>query len=461
MWLLLVAVLIWLSGSMSQAGELQGIRGSFFDFVRDPFFAEEKESIRFIPDGLLIIEDGKIKVFGTYESMREKYGDLKITSHSGKLIMPGFIDCHIHYPQTRMVAAYGNQLLEWLNASVWPEEIKFRNKEYARQVASFFLDEMLRCGTTTVQSYTTTFPDSVDAFFEEASKRNMRVIAGLTGIDRKGQAPDDYRDTAESFYVNSKKLIQKWHGKERNLYAVTPRFAAGSTEQQLRRAGELRKQHPDVYVNTHLSENPSEIRLVAKLFPMCTDYLNVYERFGLVGPRCNFGHAVHLSDSEFERLSRAGASIAFCPSSNLFLGSGLFKIGKAKSSRTPVRVGLGTDVGGGNNFSQLLVLKDAYKVGMLQDYKISAFKGLYLATRGGADALYLEDKLGSFDPGKEADFVVFDVMATPELAFRNQSPEIRSLDDLAFKTFGLMMLGDSRAVCATYVAGKRLYEKKQ
>jgi len=444
------------------AGEPQGIRGAFMDFVNDPFLHTETESVRYQPDGLLVVEDGKIKAFGAFAEVKAKYPGIPVTVFpAGQLITPGLIDSHVHYPQTRILGAFGNTLLEWLNVSVWPEEMKFRDKGYARTVAKLFIDDLLRHGTTSAQIFTTTYPDSVDAIFEEASSRNMRVIAGLTGIDRKGQAPPEFLDTAESFYQNSRKLIAKWHGQGRNLYAVTPRFAPGSTKEQLQRAGDLLREFPGVWLNTHLSENQNEVALAHELYPESTDYLNIYERFGLVGPRFTGGHGVWLSESEFARLSKAGAAIAFCPSSNLFLGSGLFKIAMAKEASRPVRVGLGTDMGGGNYLSLLQVLGDAYKVGMLQQgFKIGAFRGFFLATRGSAEALYLDDKLGTFDPGKEADFAVFDLRANPTMAARNDTSEIRTLDQLGFKAFGLITTGgDGREVVATYVAGKRLYAR--
>lgn len=444
----------------SFGASLEGIRGSFLDFVKDPFYTkQDKEAARFIPDGLLVLEDGKIKDFGSYSALQGKYPSLNITTYSNRLIMPGFIDCHVHYPQTKVIAEYGNQLLDWLAKYIFPEELKFKNKAYAQQVAQIFLKDLLRNGTTTAQVFTTTSPHSVDAFFEATSGLNLRMISGLTGLDRKGEAPAGYLDTAQSFYDDSKNFIQKWHGKGRNLYAVTPRFAVGSTQEQLDLSGKLYKEFPGVYVNTHMSENNKEIAEVAKLFPKSKDYLNVYEQAGLVGPRFTAGHSVHLDQSEFERMSKADATIAFCPSSNLFLGSGLFKIQNAKSKETPIKVCMGTDMGGGNYFSILKVLSDAYKVGMLQDYKISSFKGLYLATLGGATALHLDDKLGNFNPGKEADFVVLDWMATPELASRNESPTAKNIDDLEDKVFGLMMLGDDRAIDKTYVMGKIVYSR--
>ncbi len=457
---LVIGLVGWVGENSTFAGSLSGVRGAFLDFTKDPFYTkEDKDAARYLPDGLLVMEDGKIKDFGSYSDLKNKYPALKITTYSNRLIMPGFVDCHIHYPQTKVIAKYGNQLLDWLSQYIFPEEIKFKNKGYATEVAKVFLNDLLRAGTTTAQVYTTTFPDSVDAFFEESSRMNLRMIAGLTGIDRAGKAPDDYRDTAQSFYDNSKKLIQKWHGKGRNLYALTPRFAVGSTQEQLNLTGKLYKEFPGVYVNTHMSENTKEIAEVAKLFPNSKDYLNVYEQAGFVGPRFTAGHSIHLDESMFERMSKANASIGFCPSSNLFLGSGLFKIQKAKSTQTPVRVCMGSDTGAGNYFSILRVLNDAYKVGMLQDSKISSFKGLFLATLGGANALYLDDKLGNFNPGKEADFVVLDWMAIPELAYRNQTGTAKDLKDLEDKTFGMMTMGDERVVDKTYVMGKVVYSR--
>ncbi len=444
------------------AAEQEGVRGAFLDFIKDPFYTKtDEEATRYTPDGLLVLEDGKIKDFGSYAKLQAKYPGLKITSYADRLIMPGFVDCHIHYPQTKVIAEYGSQLLEWLAKYIFPEEMHFKNKAYADAVAKVFFQDLLRNGTTTAQVFTTTYPDSVDAFFEEASHLNMKMIAGLTGLDRKGEAPAAYLDTAQGFYDDSKKLIQKWHNKGRNLYAVTPRFAVGSTQEQLNLSGKLYKEFPGVYVNTHMSENVKEIAEVAKLFPNSKDYLNVYEQAGIVGPRFTAGHSVHLDKSEFERMSKAGATAGFCPSSNLFLGSGLFKLQNAKSVETPIRVCMGSDVGAGNYFSMLRVMNDAYKVAMLQNTKVSGFKGLYLLTLGGANALYLDDKLGNFNPGKEADFIVLDWMVIPELAYRNQTATAKNVGDLEDKVFGMMTLGDDRVVDKTYVAGKLVYERSQ
>ncbi|WP_029061479.1 guanine deaminase [Labrenzia sp. DG1229] len=446
---------------------MKAIRGAFLDFLYDPFYKDEEEAIRYIPDGLLIIDGEKISDFGSYEELAGKYSDVETTFHANRLIMPGFVDTHVHYPQTEMIAAFGEQLLEWLEKYTFPTELKFRDKVYARTVADRFLNMLLANGTTTAQVFTTTFPQSVDAFFEACSERNICMIAGLTGIDRPGLAPPEYLDTADSFYANSKDLIERWHMKGRNKYAITPRFALGSTREQLDRCGQLKGEYPDTWVNTHMSENHKEIAQVAEAFPEAKDYLNVYERAGIVGPKFTAGHAIHLSDDAFRRMSASKSSISFCPASNLYLGSGLFMIHKAKSVETPILVGVGTDMGAGDCFSLLRVLNDAYKVSALQSQKLSVLKGLYLATLGGARSLMLEDEIGSFDPGKFADLVVLDTRPTPSLAFRAEcaiidtdAPEhIQQRERMEHEAFGLMMLGDERAVEATYISGQLLYQK--
>lgn len=430
---------------------MRAIRAAFLDFVGDPFFLPESESVRYIPDGLLVLENGKVKDFGAFEALQSKYGDVAIASHVGKLILPGFIDIHVHYPQAEMIAAYGEQLLAWLNKYTFPTEGKFHDKDYARQIASFFLDELLRNGTTTALVLTTIFPNSVDALFEEAARRNMRIVAGQMLMTRN--APDFLLNEAKTAYAQTREQIQKWHGNGRSLYAITPRFAITSTDEELTLAGKLKAEFPSVYVHTHLSENPQEIEFTAKLFPDSQDYLNVYEQFGLVSDRSIFAHCIHLSESGFERLAQAGAAIAFCPTSNLFLGSGLFKLRKAKSTYG-IRVGLATDVGAGTSFSMLQTMSDGYKVAQLQSESLSPFKAFYLATLGAAEALSLEDKLGNFEIGKEADFVVLDMQATPLMALRNRGGIPQDLETLAEQIFATMILGDDRTIAATYIAGE-------
>lgn len=436
---------------------VQAFRCSFLDFIEDPFYVSESESVRYIADGLLVLENGNVKELGTYESLQDKYSGIPITSYPGMLIMPGFIDTHIHFPQMEIIAAYGEQLLEWLNKYTFPTEGKFKDKAYAQKVAAIFLDELLRNGTTTALVFAAVYPESVDAFFEEASRRNLRAIAGKVMMDRN--APHFLLDTPETSYQESKRLIQKWHKKGRLLYAVTPRFAITSTDEQLRLAGKLLEEFPDVYLHTHLSEDVDEVAWVKELFPLCHGYLDAYDRAGLVGGRSVFAHGVQLTDAEFKRLSEANSALAFCPTSNLFLGSGLFKIEKAKSVEYPVKVGLGTDVGGGTSFSILQTANEAYKVAQLRHQKLSPFQALFLATLGGARALSLEDKIGNFDFGKEADFIVLDMRATPLMAFRNMDSTAKSVEELAEKAFTLMMIGDDRAIRATYIAGELAYER--
>lgn len=431
---------------------LKAFRCAFLDFVDDPFYAVEAESVRYIADGLLVVENGKIKELGHYQSLHNKYTQVPISDYSGMLIMPGFIDTHIHFPQTEMIAAYGEQLLEWLNQYVFPTEAKFKDKAYAQKIAAIFLDELLKNGTTTALVFATVHPQSVDAFFEEASRRNLRMIAGKVMMNR--HAPDNLSDTAETAYQESKQLIQKWHKKDRLLYAVTPRFAITSTPEQLNLAGKLLAEFPDVYLHTHLSENVNEVAWVKQLFPESQGYLDVYDRAGLVGDRSVFAHGVQLTDTEFQRLSQAKSAIAFCPTSNLFLGSGLFKLNKAKCAEHPVKLGLGTDVGAGTSFSLLDTASEAYKVAQLQNQKLSPFQALFLATLGGAKALSLEDKIGNFDIGKEADFIVLNLQATPLMALRNSAITPTSLKELAEQVFALIVLGGDRAIHATYIMGE-------
>lgn len=435
---------------------LKVIRSSFLDFIDDPFYTSESSSVRYLEDGLLVLENGKIKDFGPYEQLREKYSAIEAIAYPDKLIMPGFIDTHIHYPQTAMVAAYGEQLLEWLSKYTFPTEAKFKDKNYAEEIAIVFLDELLKNGTTTALVFAAVFPESVDAFFEEAERRNLRMIAGKVMMNRN--APDFLLDTAQSSYDETKALIEKWHQKGRLLYAVTPRFAITSTDEQLDLAGKLLSEFPDVYLHTHLSENVNEVQFVAELFPNSKGYLDVYDQAGLVKEKSIFAHGVQLTDQEFKRLSETKSAISFCPTSNLFLGSGLFKLHKAKSSENPVKVGLGTDVGAGTSFSLLQTANEAYKVVQLQGQKLSSFQALFLATLGGARALSLEDKLGNFDIGKEADFIVLDPKATPAMALRNSDFPVKTLEDIADKAFAIMIMGDDRTIEATYIMGEIAYQ---
>ncbi len=434
---------------------IKGFRASFLDTIADPFYAPEADCIRYFPDGLLIVESGKVKELGSYKDLQTKYADIPIADYRDRLIVSGFIDTHIHFPQTEMIASYGEQLLEWLSTYTFPIERKFADRNYALEIASTFLDELLRNGTTTALVFTAVFPQSTDAFFEIAQRRNLRMIAGKVMMDRN--APDFLRDTATSSYVETKQLIEKWHKCERLLYAVTPRFPLTSTPEQLTNIRKLLVEFPDVYLHTHLSENVKEVEAVAAAFPENEGYLDVYDRAGLVGERSIFAHGIQLTDQEFARLSEAKSAIAFCPTSNLFLGSGLFKIEKAKSLETPVKVGLGTDVGAGTSFSMLRTASAAYQVAQLRSQKLSAFQALFLATLGGARALCLEDKLGNFEVGKEADFVVLNLRSTPIMALRNKSfdsANLPTLAEISDQLFATIIMGDDRAIAATYIIGE-------
>jgi guanine deaminase len=353
----------------------------------------------------------------------------------------------VHYVQTGMIASYGEQLLDWLNRYAFPAEMAFRDPAHAGAMARVFCDELLRNGTTTALVFCAVYPHSVDALFAEAERRGMRMIAGKVLMDRN--APEPLRDTAQQGYDESKALIARWHGRGRSLYAITPRFAGTSTPAQLDAAGSLWREHPGVLMQTHISENRRETEWTAELFPERKNYLDVYDHHGLIGKRAVLAHGVHLSESEICRCNESGAAIAHCPTSNLFLGSGLFRIAAFKEPKRPVEVGLGTDVGGGTSFSMLATMRAAYEIAQLNGRSLAAVEAFYLATLGGARALSLEDKVGSIMEGREADLTVLDPKATPLLALRSERAE--SIQDLMF---ALMTLGDDRAVAATYVAGK-------
>jgi guanine deaminase len=425
-------------------------RAAILHSLADPAVVGVEQSYEYFEDGILLIENGKVAQVGAADELLPKLAGVEIQHYRDALITPGFIDTHIHYPQTGMIASYGEQLLDWLNTYTFPTERQFEDKAHASDVAEIFLKELLRNGTTTALVFGSVHPQSVDAFFEQADKLNLRMIAGKVLMDRN--APDYLTDTAESGYAESKALIERWHGKGRLHYAVTPRFAPTSTPEQLELAGKLLGEYPDLYMHTHLSENRKEIEWVKELFPERKGYLDVYDHHKLIGPRAVFAHGVHLCDDECKRLAETGSAVAFCPTSNLFLGSGLFDLNKLEAHG--VRVGLGTDVGAGTSFSQLQSLNEAYKVMQLQGKKLDPFKSLYLATLGGANALYLDDKLGNFLPGKDADFLVLDYNATPLMSYRMQ--QAKSLEE---RLFALTMLGDDRAVKETFAAGASVHQR--
>lgn len=436
--------------AMDSFNTVKAVRGSLFDIKNVVDTAEAIfDNVRFIEDGLLLIENGKIKWSGQWEEGKKLIPDgVRIRNYAGKIIVPGFVDTHIHYPQTEMVGAYGEQLLEWLDNYVFPTEAKYKNKEYAREMSEFFVKELLRNGTTTALVFGSVHPESVDALFETAHNLNMRLIAGKVMMDRN--APDYLTDTPESSYQDTKALIEKWHKKDRLLYAVTPRFAPTSSPEQLAVAGQLKREYPDTYVHTHLCENKNEIEWVKSLFPENDTYLDVYHQYGLTGARSMFAHSIHLEDSEWQCLHDTHSAVSFCPTSNLYLGSGLFKLNEAW--RRKVKVGMGTDIGAGTSFNMLQTLNEAYKIQQLQNNKLPAFEAFYLATLGGAKSLELDDKIGNFDIGKEADFVVLNPCATPIQQLRYDNAK-----DLSEKLFILITLGDDRTIYRTYIDGRSVY----
>ncbi|WP_313281941.1 guanine deaminase [Stutzerimonas balearica] len=431
--------------------QAKAYRAALLHCLADPHEVGIEQSHEYFEDGLLVVADGKVAQIGhAAELLPTLAAGTEVVEYPNALITPGFVDAHIHYPQTGMIASYGEQLLDWLETYTFPTERAFADKAHAGEVAEVFLDELLRNGTTTALVFGSVHKESVDAFFEACEKRNLRMIAGKVLMDRN--APDYLTDTAETGYADSKELIERWHGKGRLHYAVTPRFAPTSTPEQLALAGQLFKEYPDLYMHTHLSENRKEIEWVRELFPERQGYLDVYDHHGLIGARSVFAHGVHLCDEECQRLGETGSAVAFCPTSNLFLGSGLFDLEKVEGFG--VRVGLGTDVGAGTSFSQLQSLNEAYKVMQLQGKKLDPFKSLYLATLGGARALYLDDRIGNLQPGKEADFVVLDYQATPLIDYRMR--QARTLEE---KLFALTILGDDRAVKETFAAGVSVHRK--
>jgi len=431
---------------------LEAYRGAIFHFLTEPNESNISESYEYFDDGILLIDQGRVVSLGRAEDQLSKITkDTKLHVYDkNTLIMPGFIDTHIHFPQVDMIASYGEQLLEWLNKYTFPNEKRFWNKEYSRKIANIFTQELLQNGTTTALVFASASRESVEALFEIAKLRNMRIISGNALGDRN--LPDYLLKSREPTYLEIKDLIEKWHGNGRISYAITPRFAPTSSEDQLEMIQGLLKEYPDVYLHTHLSENLNEVKWVQELFPWSKTYLDVYKHFDLVRPRSMFAHSIHISNEEIADLASAKAAISFCPTSNLFLGSGLFKWKQCKHSG--LLIGIGTDVGAGTSFSMLKTLGEGYKIAQLQGDKMTPFEAFYHATLGGAKALYIDQYLGNFEAGKEADFVVMDLGATSLMSFR-----LEEAAELKDKLFLLMILGDDRNVKETYIMGKREYER--
>lgn len=431
------------------APERRALRGEIVSFDDDP--RRGAHAVRHLADGLVVLEQGRVAAVGDAAALLPALAPATpVEDHRGRLILPGFVDLHVHYAQTDVIASHGEQLLGWLERYVFPAERGFGDPQHARNTAEFFLEELLRNGTTCAAVYATVHAQSADAIFTAAQAKGMRLAAGKVMMDRN--CPEFLRDTAQSSYDQSKALIARWHGRGRLSYAVTPRFAATSSEAQLEAAGSLLREHPGVLMQTHVAENRDEVALVRRLFPSARHYVDVYDRFGLLASPAVLAHGIWLEDAERLRLAEAGAAIAFCPSSNLFVGSGLFSY--AKCHAAGVGAGLATDVGAGTSLSMLRTMHEAYKVAQLLGEPFDAYDGFYLATLGAARALGKAEAIGSIAPGREADLVVLDPAATPLLARRMARAET-----LEERLFTLMMLGDDRAVAATYVLGEAAWRR--
>ncbi len=427
---------------------MQALRGAILHCLGDPGEDSNPAAWEYVEDGLLLIADGHVEGLGEAEAMLAALpADTPVTDYRGKLIVPGFIDCHVHFPQLDIIGSFGAQLLDWLNQYAYPAEMKFADPDYARAVAVAFVDELLRNGTTTALVFGTVHAHSADAIFEAAEARGMRLVAGKVLMDRN--CPVALRDDAETGYDESKALIERWHGRGRLGYAITPRFALTSSEAQLAAAGKLAAEYPDVWIHTHLAENMDEVDEIARQFPDSRSYLDVYDSFGLLRERAVFAHCLHMDDRDRASMATLGGAAAFCPTSNLFLGSGLFDL--AAMREAGVSCGLGTDVGGGTSLSLLRTASEAYKVLHLQEHALPATRALYLATLGAAEALYLEGRIGNFEAGKEADFVVLDYEGSSLTSRRCAAAQT-----IEEKLFALMTLADDRHVAATYLMGRRV-----
>ncbi len=418
--------------------------GQTLSFDGDPF-ALGPAAARHRSHGAVLVEDGRIAAVGDAAALRAAHPQARVHDHGRALLSAGFVDAHVHYPQTAIIASWGKRLIDWLNTYTFPEEMRLADPAYAATIADRYLDLTLAHGTTTVCTYCTIHPASVDAIFTAARARGQRIYAGKTCMDRN--APEGLRDTAQSAYDESKALLRKWHGVDRLAYVITPRFSPTSTPEQLMALGQLWREHPDCLMQTHLSEQTDEIAWVRDLFPQARDYLDTYESQGLLREGAVYGHAIHLTDRERARLAEAGASLIHCPTSNTFIGSGLFDMGLART----LRVGLATDTGGGSSFSMLRTMAAAYEVAQLRGQSLHPSQLWWLATQGSARALHADHLIGNLAPGREADIVAIDLASTPAIAQAAARAE-----DIWQALFPTIMMGDDRAIRATWVAGRKV-----
>jgi len=419
------------------------LAGRVLSFAGSPFAGDPHDAVH-LSDAVLL-RAGHVVTTGSLQDIKAQSPDATFHDYGDALIMAGFVDAHVHYPQTAIIASWGKRLIDWLNSYTFPEEMLFHDPVYAFEIAGQYFDLTLASGTTTAASFCTIHPESVTAFFEAAQRRNLRVVAGKTCMDRN--APEGLRDTAQTAYDQSKTLLQAWHGTGRASYAITPRFSPTSTPAQLEALGALWAEYPECLMQTHLSEQTDEISWVKELFPQARDYLDTYEAHGLLGARGLYGHAIHLEPRERDRLAEVGGALIHCPTSNTFIGSGLFDM--AARMAEGQRVALATDTGGGSSFSMLRTMAAAYEIGQLSGTALHPAQLLWLATAGSADALHMGDKIGNIAPGMEADLVVLDLASTPAIAQR--AARAANIWEAVFPT---IMMGDDRAVKAVWVAGQ-------
>ena len=420
------------------------IRGRTLTFHREPHGPGDTGAYTYEDDGALLVRDGKIVQVGPFDAITAPV-DAQIIDHRPHLILPGFIDTHLHFPQAQIIASWAAELLDWLNTYTFPAEAAFADAKHAARIAPAFFDQLIAHGTTTAAAYCSSHPTSVDAYFTEAARRNMCMIGGKVMMDRN--AAPGVHDTAQSGYDDSKALLTRWHGRGRAHYAISPRFAITSTPGQLAVAQALAREHPDCHIQTHLSESHAEIKLTLELYPDARDYTDIYETYGLLGPRSLFGHAIHLNDRERSVLAETNSVAVFCPTSNLFLGSGLYDAATLKSAG--VRRAIATDIGGGTSWSMLRTLDEGYKALQLQGQQMDPLTSYWWITRGNAEALGLAHDIGTLEVGTTADLVVLDARATSAMALRADT-----ISSLSEELFLLQTLGDDRAVTQTYVAGK-------
>lgn len=424
------------------------IRGRMLSFRRAPEHAGDRESYLYEEDGALLVRDGKIAAVGAYAEVKRKAGaEATEIDHRPHLILPGLIDCHVHFPQMQVIASYAANLLEWLDTYTFPEECRFVETAHAERIATQFFDEFLRQGTTTAVAYCSVHKASADAFFAESLKRGTLMIGGKVMMDRN--APQGLLDTPQLGYDETRAVIEQWHGKGRNHVAITPRFAITSTPEQMAMTQKLADEFPDLHIQTHLSENHDEIRYTCELYPDAKDYTDIYARYGLMRKKALFGHAIHLSDREADAMAESGAVAVHCPTSNLFLGSGLFPLKTIQRREKPVTVAVATDIGGGSSYSMFKTMDEAYKIQQLLGERLNPLESFYHMTLGNAVALDLADRIGTLDEGTDADIVVLNAAATPAMRLR-----METVTSLSEELFLLQTLGDDRAVVETYVAGK-------